>query len=213
MSEGLFISLEGIDGSGKTTLIQYLQDKLATYPLLRIREPGGTAISEKIRELLLNIDNYLITARTEAILYAAARSQVVEQLIKPALDEGKLVLADRYVDSTMAYQGYGRGLDLQFLFTLNQLCTSGLLPDATILLDITPQVGEKRRKHEEADRLEKEGREFQARVREGYLRLAIKEPKRFYVINANREFRHVAEDAWGQIMSLLIKRGWLPGEN
>ena len=111
MSKGLFISLEGIDGSGKTTLIQHLNRVLEGYPLVNIREPGGTAISEKIREILLNVDNHQITPRTEAFLYAAARSQVVEQLIRPSLEQGKIVLADRYLDSTIAYQGYGRGVD------------------------------------------------------------------------------------------------------
>ncbi len=213
MRKGLFISLEGIDGSGKTTLIQYLQDQLAAYPLLSIREPGGTAISERIRELLLNVDNIQIYARTEAILYAAARCQVVDQLIRPALDEGKLVLADRYLDSTMAYQGYGRGLDLQFLSTLNQLCTRGLLPDATFLLDIAPEVCESRRQNEQADRLEKEGREFQARVREGYLQLARKEPQRFYVIDADRAIKDVAIDVWGHVQLLLSRRRWPALEN
>lgn len=213
MGEGLFISLEGIDGSGKTSLIKYLQKRFHTYPLITIREPGGTAISEKIREILLNVDNDLITVRTEAILYAAARSQVVEQLIGPSLQQGKLVLADRYLDSTIAYQGYGRGLDLQFLHTLNQLCTGGLRPHATILLDIEPQLGEKRRQHEKADRLEKEGGEFQARVREGYLQLAHDEPERFHVVNGGRAFVEVAEDAVTRLMPLLLKRGWWQIEN
>lgn len=213
MGEGLFISLEGIDGSGKTSLIKYLQERFLSYPLITIREPGGTAVSEKIREILLNVDNDLITARTEAILYAAARSQVVEQLVGPSLQQGKLVVADRYLDSTIAYQGYGRGLDLQFLHTLNQLCTGGLRPHATILLDIEPQLGEKRRKHEKADRLEQEGLEFQARVREGYLQLAQDEPGRFHVVNGGREFVEVAEDVVGRLMPLLLNRGWWQLEN
>ncbi|HCF70374.1 MAG TPA: dTMP kinase [Syntrophomonas sp.] len=210
MGEGLLISLEGIDGSGKTTLIQYLQEVWQEYPLIKIREPGGTVISEKIRELLLNVENRHITPRTEALLYAAARSQVVDQLIRPSLEQGKIVLADRYLDSTIAYQGYGRGLDLQFLYTLNRLCTDGLLPDATILLDLEPGIGELRRNGEAADRLEKEGREFQARVRQGYLELARQEPERIHIIDAGRAFADVAADALNCLQQLLMSRGWKP---
>lgn len=213
MGKGLFVSLEGIDGSGKTTLIQHLQDRLKAYPLIRIREPGGTAISEKIREILLNVDNDHITTHTEAILYAAARSQVVEQLIRPSLQQGKIVLADRYLDSTIAYQGFGRGLELQFLQTLNHLCTGGLVPHATILLDIDPELGEKRRQNEKADRLEKEGREFQARVRQGYLQLAQEDPERFFVVDAGRTLTEVVDDAVGCLMPLLLERGWPLNEN
>jgi dTMP kinase len=209
MSKGLFISLEGIDGSGKTTLIQHLNRVLEGYPLVNIREPGGTAISEKIREILLNVDNHQITPRTEAFLYAAARSQVVEQLIRPSLEQGKIVLADRYLDSTIAYQGYGRGVDLEFLHTLNYLCTAGTLPDATILLDLEPALGEARR-HGKADRLEKEGREFQARVRQGYLQLARQEAERFHVIDASRAFDDVAHDAVEYLQKILVSRGWKP---
>ena len=210
MRKGLFISLEGIDGSGKTTLIQHLNEVLREYPIVNIREPGGTAISEKIRKILLNVENHQITPRTEAFLYAGARSQVVDQLIRPSLTQGKIVLADRYLDSTIAYQGYGRGVDLEFLHTLNYLCTDGILPDATVLLDLDPELAESRRQGK-ADRLEKEGREFQARVRQGYLQLARQEPERFHIIDAGRAFADVASDAIENLQKILISRGWKPG--
>lgn len=208
MRRGLLITLEGIDGSGKTTLIRHLQQVWKDYPIITVREPGGTLISEKIRAMLLDVENRHITPRTEAFLYAAARSQVVEQLIRPSLQAGKLVLADRYLDSTIAYQGYGRGLDLQFLHTLNQLCTGGLLPDATLLLDIDPHQGQLRRQQEAADRLEKEGRDFQTRVREGYLQLARREPERIRIINAARAFGDVAHEAVMYLRQVLQSRGW-----
>ncbi len=208
MRRGLFISLEGIDGSGKTTLIRHLCEVWPEYPLLMIREPGGTVISEKIRDLLLNSENTPITPRTEALLYAAARSQLVEQLLRPALEAGKLILADRYLDSTIAYQGYGRGLDLQFLGTLNSLCTGGLLPDITLLLDIDPQLGQLRQKQRQPDRLEMEGYDFQTRVREGYLQIARAEPERIHIIDAARPFVDVAEDARHYLQKVLQKRGW-----
>lgn len=208
MRQGLLITLEGIDGSGKTTLIKHLQQTWQDYPLIMLREPGGTLISEKIRGLLLDVENDRITPQTEAFLYAAARSQVVETLIRPSLQAGKLVLADRYLDSTIAYQGYGRGLDLEFLHTLNRLCTGGLIPHATLLLDIDPQLGRLRRGKGAADRLEKEGYGFQVRVRQGYLQLARMEPERIHIINAARAFRDVADEAVVYLQKVLQNRGW-----
>ncbi len=182
-ARGWFISIEGIDGAGKTTLkdglLAYLQDK---YDVVSIREPGGTVVSEKIRDMLLDVRNDGILARTEALLYAAARSQVVEEIISPALDSGKIVIADRYMDSTIAYQGYGRGLDVVFLHSLNELCTRGIKPDLTLLLDIDPAEALSRRIRNKPDRLEKEGIEFQSRVREGYLRLQQENPARIKLL-------------------------------
>ncbi len=207
---GLFISLEGIDGCGKTSVLGGLQHYFSNIPIISVREPGGTTVSEKIRQILLDEKNRRITARTEAFLYAAARNQLVEELIRPALLQGKLVLADRYLDSTIAYQGYGRGLDPVFLTTLNQLCTGGLKPHLTLLLDIKPSEGQRRKKEDIPDRLEKEGIAFQTRVREGYLKIAQEEPERIKLLDAGKDFKKVLREAVNLIeefMSLEPARG------
>ncbi len=201
---GKLISLEGIDGCGKTTLRQqlsdYLQDK---YEVLILREPGGTEVSEKIREILLDVRNTGIRPRTEAFLYATARSQLVEELILPALQEGKIIIADRFLDSTIAYQGYGRGIDIEFLKVLNLLCTGGLKPDLTLLLDIEPEEGQKRRNQEVPDRLEKEGLEFQSLVRAGYLTIQREEPDRIKLIDGGVSIFEVREQALQHLSVLL----------
>jgi dTMP kinase len=195
-TRGLFISLEGIDGCGKTTLKENLLVQLGDkYPVIGIREPGGTVISEKIRDMLLDVRNDGIIGKTEALLYAAARSQLVEEIIRPALDQGTIVIADRYLDSTIAYQGYGRGLDLTFLQDLNRICTGGLKPDLTLLLDIDPCEGQKRRRKEIPDRLEREGLEFQARIRNGYLELWKQEPDRIKRLDARHAPHKLVEEA------------------
>lgn len=194
-TRGVFISLEGIDGSGKTCVKDIILRQLAGWEVLNIREPGGTATSEKIRAILLDCQNEGIKPLTEAFLYAAARAQLVEEVIRPALAAGKVIIADRFLDSTIAYQGYGRGLDRQMLTELNQLCTSGLKPDLTLLLDVDPEEGLRRRGGELPDRLEKEGLDFQRRVREGYLQIARAEPERMRVINAGRSLSEVAGEA------------------
>lgn len=201
---GVFISIEGIDGSGKTSIKEGILSFLKAYDPVSVREPGGTVISEKIREILLDFKNSSITPRTEAFLYASSRSQLVDEVIRPALNEGKIVVADRYTDSTLAYQGYGRGLDLGFLEMLNKLCTGGLKPDLTLLLDVDPEVGVKRRQGREIDRLEKEGIMFQKRVREGYLELARKEPERIKVIDAGRSLEEVLNEALEKV-GLFLK--------
>jgi dTMP kinase len=194
--QGVFISLEGIDGSGKTTLKENLLDLLARqYSVIGIREPGGSVISEKIRDMLLDVRNDGIIGKTEALLYAAARSQVVEEIIRPALNQGQIIVADRYMDSTVAYQGYGRGLDIEFLEELNRLCTGGLKPDLTLLLDLNPEVGQIRRNHNVPDRLEKEGLEFQARIRAGYLKLSEQDPQRFKVLDASQTPAEILSEA------------------
>lgn len=201
--KGIFISLEGIDGSGKTTLKEYLLSHLKDYEVLGIREPGGTLISEKIRDMLLDIKNESISLRTEALLYAAARSQVVEEVIKPALKAGKIVIADRYLDSTIAYQGYARGLPLDFLEQLNNLCTGDVKPHLTLVLDLDPREGQSRREKGIPDRLEKEGLAFQSRVRNGYLKIAQQEPQRVKIINAGQEPQKVGQEALLYINSII----------
>ncbi len=204
MNRGKFISLEGIDGSGKTTLKEKLADYLSSkYELLIVREPGGTEISEKIRGMLLDIRNDGMMAGTEAFLYAAARSQLVEELIRPALAAGKIVIADRYMDSTIAYQGYGRGLNIKFLQELNILCTAGVEPDLTLLLDIDPREGQRRRQKDIPDRLEKEGIDFQSRIRSGYLQIQQQEPERIKLLNAGSSIQELYEEALKYIVGIL----------
>ena len=204
---GIFISLEGIDGSGKSTLKEYLKEKLhAKFQVIDVREPGGTIISEKIRELLLDIKNEGIEPKTEAILYAAARAQVVEEVIRPALLDNKIVIADRFMDSTIAYQGYGRGLDISFLHELNSLCTGGLKPDITLLLDISPEEGQKRKITDIPDRLEKEGIEFQQKVRNGYLQIAKENLQRIKIIQADRDLEAVKNEAMQHIKDIITDR-------
>jgi len=203
-TRGLFISLEGIDGCGKTTLKENLLVRLGEkYPVIGIREPGGTPVSEKIRDMLLDVRNDGIIGKTEALLYAAARSQLVEEVIRPALTQGKIIIADRYMDSTIAYQGYGRGLELAFLQDLNRICTGGLKPDLTLLLDLDPREGQKRRQKGIPDRLEKEGLEFQTRIREGYLELWSQEPHRIKRLDATHAPLKLAEEALGLIQARL----------
>lgn len=204
MNRGKFISLEGIDGSGKTTLKEKLADYLSSkYELLIVREPGGTEISEKIRGMLLDIRNDGMMAGTEAFLYAAARNQLVEELIRPALAAGKIVIADRYMDSTIAYQGYGRGLNIKFLQELNILCTAGVKPDLTLLLDIDPREGQRRRQKDIPDRLEKEGIDFQSRIRSGYLQIQQQEPERIKLLNAASSIQELYEEALKYIAGIL----------
>lgn len=202
--KGLLVSFEGIDGAGKTSVISYLNHYLPSGQILNIREPGGTRISEEIRSILLNVKNDNIMAETEALLYAAARSQVVKELIRPALQEGKIVLADRFIDSTIAYQGYGRRLDRAFLNRLNQFATGGLRPDLTILLDLDPEQAFLRNKGIAPDRIEIEGIGFLNKVREGYLDIAREEPERVKVINAGEDLERVLEQV-SQYLSDFIR--------
>ncbi len=207
VTQGNFISLEGIDGSGKTTLAVHLREYLGAegHPVTSIREPGGTVISEKIRRLLLDVSNEGIQPWTEAVLYGAARRQLVEEIIMPALKKGETILADRYQDSTLAYQGYGRGLDLSMLKQLNQICTGGVVPGLTILLDIDPVLAQRRRAEPE-DRLEKEGILFLQRVREGYLALAAQTLGTIKVIDASFREEVIKEKAIQLVKEYLMQK-------
>lgn len=204
MNRGVLISFEGIDGVGKTTqlkrLTTYLQQ--AGYEVVTLREPGGTIISEKIRELLLDARNEGMNSVAEALLYSAARAQLVQETLNPLLDKGTIILADRFIDSTIAYQGYGRGLDINALHGLNRLATGGLDPDLTILLDLEAHLAKERQAGGVPDRLEKEGLQFQQRVREGYLQLAQECP-RIIVINAAVELDAVSENITSAVVAYL----------
>lgn len=197
MHKGIFITIEGPDGSGKSTQIPYIKDFLEKkgYEVLLTREPGGTIIGEKIRELLLDKDYKEMSAVTEALLYAASRAQHVAELIIPALKEGKVVLCDRFVDSSIVYQGNGRGLSLKAIIDINEFATCGLKPDITILLDIDPEIGLNRVKvTKEADRLEQEKLDFHRRVYRGYKDLANMYPDRIKVIEANKTIEEISKE-------------------
>lgn len=208
MRRGLFIVFEGIDGCGKTTQVNMLAERLEKLGrnVVVTREPGGTRIGEKIRELLLDPANGEINSRTEALLYAADRAQHVGETILPALKGGKIVICDRFTDSTLAYQGGGRGMDRNFLSQLNDLATTGLHPDLVIILDVPPEVGMGRLKNKRlaADRLESENLQFYRRVREMYLALAQCPSGRYRVINGQTQPGEVHRQVWQQV-------GGLPG--
>lgn len=184
---GLFITFEGPEGSGKTTQIQPLADFLRRQgrEVLTLREPGGTPISEQIRAVLMNLANTAMHPRTEILLFLAARAQLVEEVIRPALARGQMVLCDRYADSTLAYQGYGHGVDLQTLRQLLHFATGGLQPDLTFLLDVDPLIGLRRKRKEgEWNRLDAYDESFHQRVRAGYRQLAEAEPQRWVIVDA-----------------------------
>ena len=186
---GLFVTLEGPDGSGKTTQLRLLVEWLRSegYPLLVTREPGGTHIGEDIRDLLHDCDHVEMSAHAEILLYSASRAQLVAQVIRPALRDGMVVLCDRYFDSTYAYQGYGRGLPLDALRSITEFAVQGLMPDLTLYLDVPAEVGLRRREQsgEALNRLDREAVAFHERVRAGYLELADAEPERWRVVDAS----------------------------
>ncbi|HIA85805.1 MAG TPA: dTMP kinase [Candidatus Marinimicrobia bacterium] len=182
---GLFISFEGIDGCGKSTqadlLRSYLESKGEQVELLR--EPGGTALSEQIREILLNPNNDKMDPSTESILLSASRAQLTREIIIPALERGNVVICDRYADSTLAYQGYGRGINLEWLEKLNAFATAGLKPDITLLVDLPVDEAFNRMQSKSFDRIEMEGIEFLDKVRSGYLELTDRFSKRYFMID------------------------------
>ncbi len=203
---GLFITFEGVEGAGKSTQIRRLAASLVKegVSVLVTREPGGTQISERIREVLLEREHHKMVSTTELLLYAAARSQHVAQCIAPALAEGQIVISDRFGDAMVAYQGHGRGLDLELIHHLNRVATDGLVPDLTIVLDVPVKVGRERtrRRRRALDRLELEDFEFHQRVREGYLTIAKEEPHRVRVIDSEQNFELVRDE----IRELVTRR-------
>ncbi len=207
--KGKLITFEGIDGSGKSTQIRLLTQTLKRddIPFLLAREPGGTPVGESIREILLNSAHREMDAVTELFLFEAARAQLIRDLIRPALDAGKLVLLDRFTDSTVAYQGYGRGLGVDRVTALNDAATSGLIPDRTFLLDLPAEEGidrMKRGRPGKSDRLDTEGLDFTRRVREGYLEVARQSAERVTVIDALRPIEAIESDIYGKIREDLV---------
>lgn len=186
----MFITFEGPEGSGKTSQLPALATCLEGlgYKVVCTREPGGTVISDQIREVLTSMKNQELHPRTEILLFLAARAQLVEQVIKPALEAGKIVLCDRYGDSTLAYQGYGHGLDLKILRQMLEFATDHLRPDLTFLLDLEVEVGlARKKKGAEWNRLDAYALAFHKRVREGYHQLIAEEPKRWVTVDATQD--------------------------
>lgn len=201
------ITFEGIDCSGKSVQAERLLHRLVDHhlPAVMFREPGGCDLSEAVRELLLDRKYRHMSARAEALLYSAARAQLVAEKIRPAMEQGKVVICDRFYDSTTAYQGYGRGLQVDFLAELNRFATAGLTPDRTFLLDLEPAEALARRIYlgQGDDRMEAEDAAFHQRVREGYLELAKAEPERIRVINAAQPIDRIADEIWPDVADLL----------
>lgn len=194
MMQGLFITFEGPDGCGKTTqmklLAEYLEKKGEEVVLTR--EPGGKGLGEKVREILLNYDGE-VSDRCESFLFLADRAQNIDIIVNPAVKAGKIVLCDRHIDSTVAYQGYGRGLDIERINMLNNLATNGKKPDLTFVFDVDVETSMKR-VGKEKDRMESAGIDFHNRVRQGYLELAKQEPNRIKVINATKSIEEIHDE-------------------
>ena len=203
MKKGLFITFEGIDGCGKTTQIELLKESLEKkgYTVLLTREPGAKGLGEKFREILLNYDGE-VSSNCESFLFLADRAQHIDTIIKPAIDKGVIVLCDRHTDSTVAYQGYGRQLDLEQIYQLNKIATNGIIPDITFILDIDidtslQRIGKGR------DRMENSGREFFERVRKGYIEISEKEPQRVKLLQGNSPIKDIQNKISDYVQGLL----------
>ena len=206
----MFITIEGPEGSGKSTATETVINKLRElgYDVLKTREPGGTPISEQIRNVILDKDNKAMDGRTEALLYAAARRQHLVESVWPAVKEGKIVICDRYIDSSLAYQGGARGLGIDNIVDINMFATDNTWPDLTLLFDIPPEIGLERislNKNREVNRLDLETLEFHKKVRQTFLNLAEKYADRFVIIDASKGRDEVAQDALNAILSRLCK--------
>ena len=203
MQKGLFITFEGADGCGKSTqmklLKEYLQNK--GYEIVETREPGGKGLGERIRDILLNY-NGDVSNRCESFLFLADRAQNIDVIVKPAIQQGKIVLCDRHTDSSVAYQGYGRGLDIDEINKLNTLATGGLKPDLTYVFDVDIETS-MARVGGEKDRMESAGTEFFNKVRNGYLELAKQEPNRIKVIDSTKPIENVFADVVKELESVL----------
>lgn len=199
LAKGIFISLEGIEGTGKTTQSRLLSEVLIEkgYEVVLTHEPGGTAIGDRIREILLHVNHGAMSYMTELLLYNAARAQHISEKILPAIKAGKIVITDRFIDSTVAYQGYGRGIDIQLIKSINNIATEGVKPDLTIIFDLDVETGMKRNRGiNKIDRLELEDIEFHRKVRDGYLKIANEEPQRIKVIDASTSIEDVRAKVW-----------------
>jgi len=205
-TKGIFISFEGIEGTGKTTQAGFLAERLGAEgrDAFLTYEPGGTVVGKKIREVLLEPDHKEMSYVAELLLYNADRAQHLTEKIVPALGEGKVVITDRFSDSTVAYQGYGRGIDLSLILSIDSIATGGIRPDLTILFDLDAETGLRRnKKMNKVDRLELEDIEFHKRVREGFLKIAETEPDRVKIVDASRPIEQVRDSIW-EIVSKYV---------
>ena len=204
MKRGLFITLEGPDGSGKSTQTEFLKKYFAdrNLPCIFTREPGGTAIGEKLRSIILDKENQEMCDMTETLLYAAARAQHVQELIKPSLEAGRIVVCDRFIDSSIAYQGYGRNLG-DAVRIINELAVSGCMPDVTFLLELSPEIGKSRIGEENRDRLEGEKLEFHDKVYAGYREIAKIYPERFVEIDAGKNIEEIRDVMYAHLDRIL----------
>lgn len=206
--KGILISIEGPDGAGKTTQITLLKQYLEQtgYELLLTREPGGTNISEKIRTLILDRENIEMAIQTEMMLYCAARAQLVQEVIKPALEQGKAVICDRYIDSSVVYQGIARGIGIETVYQVNEYAIQGIWPDLTIHLDLDAKEGIKRKKDQtELDRMELETMEFHEKVAQGYRTLAQRDPDRIKTIDASMSIEAI-HDKIKEYVEMIAKQ-------
>lgn len=205
---GFFITLEGPEGAGKTTVFHHLAAMLSEegVDLITTREPGGIRISERIREVILNPEHEEMDGKTEALLYAAARRQHLVEKIEPALKEGKVVLCDRFIDSSLAYQGYARGLGIDEVLTINQFAIGRTMPDLTLFFDIDPETGLERiaqNKGREVNRLDSESISFHHKVCEGYKEVLMRYPERMAIIDASQSLEDVINSAYRAVKSLI----------
>ncbi len=208
MKRGLFLSFEGGEGSGKSLQAKVLAEALQKRgrEVVLTREPGGTAAGERIREIVLHAQEIALTPEAQVLLYSTARAQNMREVIRPAIEAGKIVIADRFFDSTMAYQGYGHGVSLEQIRGVTALACGDFVPDHTFLLDIPVDMGLGRsgwRAQSKWDRFEVLDPAFHERVREGYLRLAAAEPRRWAVIDADRDEAAISKDVWREVDALL----------
>lgn len=203
---GVFITFEGGDGSGKSTQVALLADELRSqgYNVVATREPGGTAIAEKIRDVLLDPANHEMGDRTEALLFAAGRAEHVHHLIRPAISRGDIVISDRFMDSSVVYQGMGRGLGASDVMGLNMWATDNLRPDLTIILDVDAGFGLDR--IGDKDRIEQASPELHNKVRQGFLQLAAADPQRYLVIDASQTVEAIAAEVLERVEELLRER-------
>ncbi|MEW4309592.1 dTMP kinase [Rossellomorea marisflavi] len=211
MMNGSFITVEGPEGAGKSTVLAVLAERLEEdgVPVVITREPGGIKIAEQIREVILHTENTEMDERTEALLYAAARRQHLVEKVLPALREGKVVLCDRFIDSSLAYQGKGRGIGMDAIEEINAFAIENHMPDLTLYFDIEPEEGLKRinqHKGREVNRLDLESVGFHHKVREGYLELVNKYPNRIQVVDASRSVTGVVDAAYDIVKGFLQKR-------